>query len=94
VLPVAVEGDAIEYQINRLSNGWVVELVNNNGVIKKKDQPAVTDPNAIARVMIKPRIPFVSANEWRSGRTHQTADSIAVEIGPGTTEFVEFVCQP
>ena len=68
-----------------------VELINNRGVSKKNNQPATTDPTAIARVTLTPRIECTTINEWRSGRIHQPADSITVEIGPGATEFVEFV---
>jgi len=54
LLPVEVAGDSIQYQINRTTRGWVIELINNAGVAKQPDQPATTDPNAIAG--------------WRSGR--------------------------
>ncbi|MCX6864566.1 MAG: hypothetical protein NT050_16930, partial [Verrucomicrobia bacterium] len=39
-LPVAVEGDPIQFQINRNRRGWVVELVHNDGVIKAGRTPA------------------------------------------------------
>lgn len=91
LLPITVQGDAIQYQINRLPRGWVVELINNRGVSKINNQPATTDPTAIAQVTPIPRIECTTINEWRSGRIHQPADSITVEIGPGATEFVEFI---
>jgi hypothetical protein len=94
LLPITVEGDAVQYQINRLPAGWVIELVNNRGVAKQKDRPAVTDPTAVARVRLTARFPCESINAWRSGRTHSGSDSVKVEIGPGMTEFVEFVSRP
>jgi hypothetical protein len=89
-LPIEVGGDPIQYQINRTENGWVVELINNRGVIKKPDQPAVVDSQAISRVRLKPRIRCRSAVEWRSLRSHQRPGQIEVTLGPGSTEFVEF----
>ncbi len=94
LLPIAVTGDAVQYQVNRLPGGWVVELVNNRGVIKRKDAPAVTDPAAVARVTLRPRVPWISATEWRSGKTYAPADSLVLDIGPGKTVFVEFAAAP
>ena len=91
-LPVAVSGDPIQYQVNRTTNGWVIELVHNGGVAKKPAQPAVTDPAAVARVVLKPRIEWTSAREWRSNRAYARAEEIRVEVGPGQSAFVELVC--
>jgi hypothetical protein len=91
-LPVEVSGDPIEYQINRTPNGWVVELINNAGVSKKPDQPAITDPGAIARVVLRPRIRYASAREWRSNRSYAKLAPLKLEVGPGQSAFVEFIC--
>jgi len=88
--PVEVRGDAIQYQFNRTPTGWVVELVNNQGVSKQPDQPAVIDPEAKARVALKPKVRFTSVREWRSKVVPERAKEIVVEIGPGQSEFVEF----
>lgn len=90
-LPVEVLGDAIQSQINRTRTGWVIELVNNHGVAKKPGEPAVIDPQAKAHVTLKPKVRFTSAREWRSKVMHERAEEIVVEIGPGQSEFVEFV---
>jgi hypothetical protein len=92
VLPVGISGDPIQYEVNRTASGWVIELVNNTGVAKKPDQAATTDPGAIARVALQPRIRWESAREWRSNRTYRRMDPIQVEVGPGQSAFVEFVC--
>ena len=89
-LPVEVTGDPIQYQINRTPTGWAVELVNNRGVIKKPDQPAVVEPKAVAQVVLKPRMSCVSVREWRSGIETQLIRGVQVEVAPGGTEFVEF----
>lgn len=88
-LPVQVSGDPIQFQVNRTTRGWAIELVNNAGVAKRPDQPATVDPNAIARVRLEPRVPWASAREWRSQRTYRPPDDLRLEVGPGQSRFVE-----
>jgi hypothetical protein len=88
-LPIQVTGQPVQYQINRTKKGWVIELVNNVGVIKQPAQPAVIDSNAVISVLLKPRFPCASAVEWRSGRTHQAPKQLELKIAPGSSEFVE-----
>ena len=90
-LPVEVSGDPIEYQINRNTHGWVIELIHNAGVAKKPNQPATTDPSAVARVVLHPKIRCASAREWRSNRAYPRTDEIRLEVGPGQSVFVELV---
>lgn len=87
--PSPWRGGPVQYAVNRLPDGWVVELVNNAGAAKKPDQPAVTDPAAVARVTLTPRTPWTSGTEWRSGKTHPAAEPITLELGPGATAFIE-----
>lgn len=91
LLPIEVRGDAIQYQVNRTPQGWVIELINNQGVAKKPDEPAVIDARATARVTLESKLRFASAREWRSNRLHPQPKDFTVEIGPGATEYVEFV---
>ena len=92
-LPIEVSGDPIQYQINRTLHGWIVELVNNDGVIKRPDAAAVVDPAAVRRVLLSSRVPGTTVNEWRSGRRHSNTQRVQVDLGPGTVEFVEFPSQ-
>ena len=71
----------------------MIELVNNEGVSKKRDQPAAIDPTAVARVRLNSRAKFSSAQEWRSHRIHEKPGTVLVEVGAGETEFVEFVTE-
>jgi hypothetical protein len=89
--PIEIEGDAIEYQINRTARGWVVELINNTGVIKKPDEPALIAPRAVSRVRLKPKNRCLSAIEWHSGRTYKTPKQIEATVSAGSSEFVEFI---
>ena len=89
--PIRISGDAVQYQINRTESGWVVELVNNNGVIKKPDQPAVIDSRMVARIHLKPLAKCASAAMWCSHLTLENPKQVEVTLGPGSSEFVEFV---
>ncbi len=89
-LPVEVLGDPIQYQINRTTRGWVVELINNAGVIKKPKEKAITDPSATARVVLRLKIKCASAREWRSNRVYPSPRQIELTVGPGQSSFVEF----
>jgi len=92
-LPVTVEGDPIQYQINRKRQGWVIELVHNGGVVKKPDQPAVVDPQAVAHVRLRPRVSVLRAREWRSNRELPLGQRMALTVAPGQTLFVELAVQ-
>ncbi len=89
-LPVKVTGDPIEYQINRTPSGWMIELINNQGVVKFRDKPAVVDPTAVARVRLEPKMACRRAVEMRANRVHENSRVLDVVLGPGGTEFVEF----
>ena len=89
-LPIEITGDAIQYAVNRTPHGWVVELINNAGVIKKRDRPAVVDATAIAHVQLRPKLPCKTAVEWRANRIHNKPQVLNLDIGPGAVEFVEF----
>lgn len=90
-LPVEVTGDPVQYSINRLPSGWVVELINNQGVAKKPKEAAVTDPRAVARVQLRPRTSVAVARAWRSGRAYPSPTVISTEVGPGGVEYVQLV---
>lgn len=92
--PIAISGDAIEYQINRNHVGWVVELVNNAGVIKTKDQPAIVEPEKVARVNLQPRFAFTEARQWTAGESVAVDSAHVISVPPGETVFVEFVVVP
>jgi hypothetical protein len=91
-LPVEVTGDPIQYQVNRQKRGWVVELVNNDGVLKRPDQPAVVDPKGAKHVFVRTRDEFSRASEWKTGRVHLGPGPVDLVIPPGQTTFVEFAC--
>lgn len=92
--PIAVSGNPIQYQINRNGVGWVIELVNNHGVIKFKDKAAVVEPEKVARVQLKPNFAFSEARQWTAGDSIPVDIKEAISVPPGETVFVEFVVLP
>lgn len=89
-LPVEVTGDPIQYQVNRVADGWVVEVVNNDGVVKKPDQPAIIDARGAKHVVVKPKFPYTKASEWRSQIVYRDGQTVEVVVQPGYTRFVHF----
>ncbi len=92
-LPINVKGDPVQYQINRNCRGWVIELINNAGVIKKPDRPAVINPGRSAKVNLQPRISFRTAYKWSLPNDIKlpTAWPISITIDPGESVFVELI---
>ena len=93
LLPVAVSGDPIQYQINRNQEGWVVELINNDGVFKTGDQPARIHSEATAKVVLKPNPSSAltgKPREWVTDTTltRNAEGLILVAIPPGESRFV------
>ena len=82
-LPVVVEGDPIQYQVNRNRQGWVIELVHNGGVIKKPDRAAVVDTESVAHVRLRPRVSIRKVRVWGSKQDSPLGPSLAVTIPAG-----------
>lgn len=90
ILPVAIEGDPVQFQINRNRGGWVVELVNNDGVIKIGRTPARVFEEAVAKVRLTPRFGQTQAREWRTDQNWKPSETVEIQVPPGETRFVEF----
>ncbi|HSK63830.1 MAG TPA: hypothetical protein VK893_08320, partial [Pyrinomonadaceae bacterium] len=88
--PVRVNGD-VEYLINRTNSGWVVTLLNNNGVYKTQQGMAQVDRNAYDNVSIGIRGEKIqSATDWISDAVLKVqSDQINVRIAPGGVAIVE-----
>jgi hypothetical protein len=89
-VPVKVTGD-VEYIVNRTANGWVVTMLNNNGVFKTQQGMAQVDRGAYVDVMIALKNKQIqSANEWTSETPLKVeGGNISVRIAPGGLAVVE-----
>jgi len=88
--PVQVRGD-VEYLINRTETGWVVTLLNNNGVYKTQQGMAQVDRNAFVDVSISLRgAKIVGAGEWTSDTALKVeANNVRVRVAAGGVAVVE-----
>jgi len=88
--PIKVTGD-VEYLVNRSSTGWVITMLNNNGVFKPQQGLAQVDRNAYVTARIDLGSEQVrSAVEWISGeKLTVQQNSVAVRIAPGGIAIVE-----
>jgi hypothetical protein len=93
-LPVNVTGD-VEYMINRTSTGWIVALINNEGITKKGIGPVVLDPTKTQNVQLRlQRAALDAAREWRTNTTPQITDNaVTLTIPPGQIRIVELTTQ-
>lgn len=88
LLPVRVEGDPVQYQVNRTAEGWIVEIVNNDGVIKTPTQAAIVDESKAAHVIVTPCVPVSEASLLRTDEKLSLTPSLSLSIPPGETRFV------
>jgi hypothetical protein len=94
-LPIALSGDAVQYQVNRNAEGWVVELINNDGITKKPHLPVVIDPQAIARVLLRPQVDVVAAYDWLTGERFDLGlEAWNIAIAPGDVRYIQLVLGP
>ncbi|HXQ74101.1 MAG TPA: hypothetical protein VN844_26595, partial [Pyrinomonadaceae bacterium] len=88
--PVQVRGD-VEYLINRGDKGWIVTLLNNNGVYKTQQGMAQVDRNAYVNVSISLRDDKLqSASDWINDAALKVdANNVNLRIAPGGIAVVE-----
>ena len=88
--PVKVSGD-VEYLINRTRDGWILTLLNNNGVYKTQQGMAQVDRNAYVTATITLSGQQIqSANEWTTDTSLKVeGGKVNVRIAPGSLAIVE-----
>jgi hypothetical protein len=88
--PVTVKGD-VEYLINRNTTGWVVTLLNNNGVFKPQQGMAQVDRSAYVSVTISVRGQQIQrATDWTTDKqVTATRDNVTLQIAPGGIAVIE-----
>ena len=92
LLPVLIEGDPVQYQVNRTQTSWIIEIINNEGIIKKPTEPAKKDATKIAQVTLTPRVPVSHVTVWGTENSRPAASPLHLAIPPGETRFVELEC--
>jgi hypothetical protein len=94
--PVKVSGD-VEYLVNRNETGWVVTLINNNGVFKPQQGLAQVDRTASVTATITLTGQSVpKAWDWINEkgvevRNQNRQNSVTVTIAPGSLAIIELL---
>lgn len=92
--PVSVKGDT-QHLINRTARGWVVTLINNNGVIKPQQGLAQVDRTAVVEATIRLRGTGIkAARDWITETPLEVKrgagpDSVQLQLAPGSIAIVE-----
>ena len=92
--PVSVAGD-VEHLINRTERGWIVTLINNNGVFKPQQGMAQVDRSAVVNATISLRGQTIqSAQEWTNEQKLEVRDGkLSLTIAPGGIAVVELIAR-
>ncbi|HEX3282989.1 MAG TPA: hypothetical protein VHR36_17260 [Pyrinomonadaceae bacterium] len=97
--PIKVKGD-VEYLFNHNSEGWLVTLINNNGVYKPAQGMAQVDRSAVVTATITlPSQEIKSAVDWVSEKSIEVkrqpgGSTINVTIPPGGVSIVQLQTGP
>jgi hypothetical protein len=89
-LPVRVDG-SVDYYINRTSDGWVIGLINHQGVIKRAVSPVELDASKQQQVRVTPKYgTWKIGEEWVTGDTPTFRNgTIELIIPAGETRILE-----
>ena len=94
--PVRVTGD-VQYLINRTPRGWIVTLINNNGVLKPQQGLAQIDRRASVDISLSLRGKAIrEAREWTSEKQlplslENKRSVVKCRIAPGGVAVVELI---
>ena len=85
----------IMHQLNRAKDGYVVTLVNNQGVDKTQNGIARVDRRAFVDVLVRTKLLVRSARELTQPRelaieTRGDAREVRVRVHPGDVQVVQF----
>ncbi len=95
--PVRVSGD-VQYLINRTARGWIITLINNNGVFKPQQGMAQVDRRATVDATVDLRGKRIeAAREWTTEasldvqRDGANNDRVRLQVPPGGIRIVELL---
>ena len=92
VLPLEVKGD-IQYGLNKLSDGWLLYLINNKGVTKLTNKEQILDNAKTAQVEVSLKdIRISKITELREQRAVSKDDknnSFTIDVPPGDIRVVK-----
>lgn len=87
LVPVKVYGN-VQVLYNKNSRGWVITLINNNGVYKYPGQKEVVRNEEAEPVILEPQFKWAEANEWITGRA---LSELSLLVPPGKIRIIEII---
>ena len=99
LLPFAVAANvSVQYQINSQTQGWILEILNNEGVTKPVNAKARVDFNKASIVTVSPKFgEFQRVMLWGEDGDKQihgpgtNGSSVQLVIAPGSIAYLQFV---
>ena len=92
-LPVKITG-GIEYMINRTKDGWIIGLINNDGVTKDRMGPVMLDPSRKKVITVYPKQKIRLASEWcMEQKLDIYQNGITVEVPSGEVRILEILLE-
>lgn len=86
-LPVEIEGQGIQFSLNRSDRGWIVELINNGGIRKRQGEAATVEAEGRS-VRLRPKFEYESSRVVSLSEEKRFDD--ALELAPGSVTYVIF----
>lgn len=85
--PASLSGDPVQFQCNRLKNGWAIKIVNNEGIVKFPTRPMEIREAARARVQLDLKEPGDTFVTWEEGRPVD-GRRLLLTLGPGEVSLI------
>lgn len=82
-MPFTVDGN-VQWRVNAISGGYLVELINNRGVTKTGNTAAIIDNGEDIFVTVTPAFTPSSITEWMTGGT-----SLTLNVPSGEVRIIE-----
>lgn len=91
-IPFEIE-EGVQYSINIKEGGFVLTLINNDGVVKYPTTAAQTDPTKTKEITVRyvGDGEVLAVRDWFTGEPLEAAAEQTVVIGPGDLAIIEFV---
>ena len=87
----------VQYQINQIKAGWMLEILNNDGVTKAINTPEINNSSFTYTIKITCKFAYVKASRLFLDHVEELnkgVDSdnlISIDILPGDIAFVQFL---
>lgn len=91
-IPFSID-EKVQYIVNVKDNGFVLTLINNDGVFKAYDSAETVDKSQTkyVNVTFTGKQKIAQVKDWMSGKKRNTSKEQTVTLAPGEVAVIEFV---